>query len=80
MSQETIQRADAKTQRVLKALLDRRIEIKVSQDALGKAIGLDRTAINKIEHGRRKLYMTELWAICHVLGVDPVRLLRDEVA
>ena len=49
----------------------------VAQEGLGRAVGLDRTAIRQLENGERKLNVTELAAIAQVLGrslsffVDP---------
>jgi transcriptional regulator with XRE-family HTH domain/Zn-dependent peptidase ImmA (M78 family) len=49
----------------------------ITQDGLGRAVGLDRTAIKHLEDGERRLDVTELSAIAQVLGrplsffVDP---------
>jgi transcriptional regulator with XRE-family HTH domain len=48
-----------------------------TQEGLGRAVGLDRTAIKHLENGERKLSVTELAALAQVLGrplsffVDP---------
>jgi Zn-dependent peptidase ImmA (M78 family)/transcriptional regulator with XRE-family HTH domain len=49
----------------------------ITQEGLGRAVGLDRAAIKRLEDGDRKLDVTEIAAIAHVLGrplsffVDP---------
>jgi len=40
----------------------------ITQEGLGRAVGLNRTAIKHLEDGERKLSVTELGAIAHVLG------------
>jgi transcriptional regulator with XRE-family HTH domain/Zn-dependent peptidase ImmA (M78 family) len=40
----------------------------ITQEGLGRAVGLDRTAIKHLENGERKLDVTELAAIAQVLG------------
>lgn len=40
----------------------------VTQEGLGRAIGLDRTAIKHLESGERTLNVTELAAIAQLLG------------
>jgi transcriptional regulator with XRE-family HTH domain/Zn-dependent peptidase ImmA (M78 family) len=40
----------------------------MTQDGLGRAVGLDRTAITRLEKGERRLSVPELVAIANVLG------------
>lgn len=53
----------------------RRRAINVTQEALGQSIGLTRTSINNIEHGRQSLQVHTLFAIASVLGIDSTALL-----
>lgn len=50
----------------------------MTQAALAAAIGLERTAMNKVEKGERSLNLRELLALTGVLGIDPDVLLYDE--
>lgn len=61
------------------AIMWRRKELGLSQVELGKRIGIDRFSIHKLESGKRPIYMSELCEIAHVLGCDPVDLMRGEV-
>jgi transcriptional regulator with XRE-family HTH domain len=53
----------------------RRRAIGVTQESLGQSIGLTRTSINNIEHGRQALQVHTLFAIASVLGIDSTALL-----
>jgi transcriptional regulator with XRE-family HTH domain len=50
----------------------------MTQAALGAAVGIDRTAMNKVERGERSLNLVEMLTLTSVLGVDPDVLLYDE--
>lgn len=50
----------------------------MTQAALAAVIGIDRTAMNKVEKGERSLNLREMLALTSVLGVDPDVLLYDE--
>ncbi len=62
------------------AIRTRREWMGFTQDELAERVGLDRFAIMRIENGRRVLYMSELCHIAAALGVDPIELMRGEVA
>lgn len=55
-----------------------RAERGVSQRRLAQAIGLDASALSRIESGERGLAVGELVAVAEYLGVDVDRLLLDE--
>jgi len=50
----------------------------MTQTALAAAIGIDRTAMSRVESGERSLNLTEMLALANVLGVDSDVLLYDE--
>lgn len=47
----------------------------LSQEDLAKSIGLTRTSINNIEHGRHKVLLDTLWFISGKLEVSPMELI-----
>jgi len=53
----------------------RRRSLNVTQESLGQSIGLTRTSINNIEHGRQALQVHTLFSIASVLGIDSIALL-----
>jgi|AntDryMetagUQ889_1029465.scaffolds.fasta_scaffold44140_1 transcriptional regulator with XRE-family HTH domain len=58
---------------------DLRAERGVSQRRLADVLGLDPSALSRIESGERGLAVGELVSGAEFLGVDPDALLRDEV-
>jgi transcriptional regulator with XRE-family HTH domain len=50
----------------------------MTQAALAAAVGIERTAMNKVEKGERSLNLAEMLALTSVLGVAPDILLYDE--
>jgi transcriptional regulator with XRE-family HTH domain len=55
----------------------RRLELNMTMDDLGKAIGVQRSAINKYEKDMIDMKASTLAAIARVLMVSPVYLLDD---
>jgi transcriptional regulator with XRE-family HTH domain len=47
----------------------------LTQEALAEGIGLTRTSVNNIEHGRQAIQIHTLYTIAGVLGLDPLALL-----
>ena len=54
----------------------RRMELGLSQEALGEAAGLHRTYIGGIERGERNLALVNIVSLAHALDIDPGDLLR----
>jgi transcriptional regulator with XRE-family HTH domain len=49
----------------------------VSQEALARSLGLSRTSITNIEHGRQPIQLHSLYKAAGVLNVQPKELLPD---
>lgn len=56
---------------------DRRLELHMTMEDLGRAIGVQRSAINKYEKGIVDIKSSTLQAIANALGVPVVTLLAD---
>ena len=56
----------------------RRLELHMTMEDLGRAIGVQRSAINKYEKGTVDLKSSTLAEIANALGVSPAYLLGDE--
>ena len=57
----------------------RRDELKISQERLGKALGVTFQQIQKYEKGVNRVSAVSLVEICHILDVDPNYLLGWQV-
>lgn len=57
---------------------NRRLELKMTMEDLGRAVGVQRSAINKYEKGSVDITSSKLSAIASALGVTPVSLLSDD--
>lgn len=66
-------------EQVGRRIAELRAERGVSQRRLASAVGLDPSALSRIESGDRGLAVGELVAASDFLGVDTDELLRDEV-
>jgi transcriptional regulator with XRE-family HTH domain len=55
----------------------RRIERGVSQEKLGKLIGVHLTFISRFETGRTRLRLTTMIAIARALEIDPLDLFAE---
>lgn len=52
-----------------------REESGLTQDQLAQKIGLTRTSITNLEHGRQKIQVHVLYELANALGVEPADLL-----
>lgn len=52
----------------------------LTQEQLGRAVGLTRTSVNNIEHGRQKVLVHTLLELASACGVTPDALLVREEA
>lgn len=55
-----------------------RVGAKLSQESLGKRVGLSRTSVTNIEKGRQQLPLHMLYSFADALGVEPNALLPDK--
>ena len=53
-----------------------RLAIGVTQDALGKSVGLTRTSINNIERGRQRILLADVERFANALHTSPKHLMR----
>ena len=57
---------------------NRRLELNMTMESLGKAVGVQRSAINKYEKGLVDIPSSKLSAIAHALDI-PVKSLLDDL-
>jgi transcriptional regulator with XRE-family HTH domain len=57
-----------------------RRQAKLTQEALGKRVGLSRTSITNIEQGNQHVGLHLLYELAKAVGLRPVELLPDEQA
>lgn len=67
------------TQTLGERIRDARKRADLSQDELGRAVGLERTAVNKIEAGVRKVTALELYDIATAVGVRMLTFFEEPV-
>jgi DNA-binding XRE family transcriptional regulator len=52
-----------------------RVDAQLTQEALGRRVGLSRTSINNIEHGRQKIFVHTLLQMAEACRIEPAGLL-----
>jgi transcriptional regulator with XRE-family HTH domain len=57
-----------------------RVSLKISQEALGVRMGVDRAYVSAMERGRQNVTLLSLWEAAQALGVRPAALLAEDVA
>ena len=62
---------------VAERIKERRLEMSVSQDVLGKCAGVDRKTINRIENGHFSPSMDTFFRLCIALDVQPGNILKS---
>jgi transcriptional regulator with XRE-family HTH domain len=55
-----------------------RLKARLTQEALGKRVGLSRTSITNIEQGNQHVGLHMLYALASAVGVRPLELLPEE--
>lgn len=53
-----------------------RLAIGVTQEGLGKSVGLTRTSINNIERGRQRILLADVERFANALHTSPKHLMR----
>lgn len=61
----------------IQILIDRRREQRLSQEELGKRLGLHQQFVSRYELGERRLDVIEFADVAAVLGLDAVMILAD---
>ena len=57
-----------------------RVDLNISQEALGVRMGVDRAYVSAIERGVQNVTLLSMWEVAQALGVRPAALLADDVA
>lgn len=60
-----------------RCLIERRIELKLSQRALCEKMGVVSSFVGKVETGDRRLDLFEFIAYCKGLELDPIEVLQE---
>jgi transcriptional regulator with XRE-family HTH domain len=55
---------------------DRMREIRLRQDALGRALGCDRSVVSRIINGRQELALSQVLPMAEALQVSPFEILK----
>jgi len=67
---------DKQYQRILKQLVEARLEANISQEELARMIGSNQSHVSKIERGERRLDAVQLGEICRALKLSPATVLQ----
>lgn len=65
--------------RLIDRLREARIEAGLTQQALADSLGRPQSLVAKIEGYERRLDILELLEIADFIGVDPIKLIREEL-
>lgn len=67
-------------QQIIERIAELRVERNVTKKDVAEALGLDPSAVSRMESGQRGLAAAELASIAELLAVDVDALLRDDEA
>ncbi|RKF22355.1 XRE family transcriptional regulator [Altericroceibacterium spongiae] len=56
-----------------------RVDLNISQEALGVRMGVDRAYVSAIERGVQNVTLLSMWEVAQALGVRPAALLVEDV-
>jgi transcriptional regulator with XRE-family HTH domain len=56
-----------------------RVDLDISQEALGVRMGVDRAYVSAIERGVQNVTLLSIWEVAQALGVRPAALLAEDV-
>lgn len=65
---------------IIERLIDRRLEIQMTQTELGAAYGEDQSFISRVERRQRRIDVWEYVRLCKALGLDAGETLKQQVA
>jgi transcriptional regulator with XRE-family HTH domain len=63
-------------QRLVEILLDARKQAGIRQAELARRVGKTQTFVARFEAGQRRIDTIELLALCRIIGLDPVKVVR----
>jgi transcriptional regulator with XRE-family HTH domain len=64
-------------QRLVEILIAARKEAGIRQAELARRVGKTQTFVARFEDGQRRIDAIELLALCEIIGVDPVKVVRN---
>lgn len=68
---------DDRYREMIGRLKARRLELGMTQEALGKFLGIHRQFVSRVELGERRLDVVEFVDFAHALQLDPTKLIEE---
>jgi len=68
--------ATKRHQRLIEILTDARKHAGIRQAELARRVGKTQTFVARFEAGQRRIDAIELLALCEIIGIDPIKLIR----
>ena len=69
--------ATKRHQRLIEILIDARKQAGIRQAELARRVGKTQTFVARFEAGQRRIDAIELLALCEVIGLDPLKVVRN---
>ena len=63
-------------QRLIEILIDARKRAGIRQAELARRVGKTQTFVARFEAGQRRIDAIELLALCEIIGIDPLKVVR----
>lgn len=63
-------------QRLVEILITARKQAGIRQAELARRVGKTQTFVTRFEAGQRRIDAIELLALCRIIGIDPVKMVR----
>jgi transcriptional regulator with XRE-family HTH domain len=61
---------------MIEILVDARKQAGIRQAELARRVGKTQTFVTRFEAGQRRIDAIELLALCEIIGIDPVKVVR----
>jgi len=71
--------ATKRHQRLIEILIDARKHAGIRQAELARRVGKTQTFVARFEAGQRRIDAIELLALCEIIGIDPVKVIRKVI-
>ena len=68
--------ATKRHQQLIEILIDARKQKGIRQAELARRVGKTQTFVARFEAGQRRIDAIELLALCEIIGIDPVKVVR----